>query len=247
MNIKQVEKQAMIFAAGNGSRLGKYTQNQPKALVKIGGKTLLENVIEKMIATNVTYIVINIHHFADKIADFVKKSNFNAKIKLSFEAQLLDTGGGLKKAAPYFDTQKPVILYNTDIVSNIDLEKMYSYHIDNQLLATLAVRLRQTERYFLFDDQNCFCGTFNRRTNEKQLKENISSDISLKHLAFSGIHIISPKIFTFFPKKDIFSIKELYFAAPPNCSIKAYPHDKDTWEDVGKIETLERFFLECRV
>lgn len=230
----------MIFAAGVGSRLGKYTQNKPKALIEVGGITLIERAIEKLIAAHVTKIIINTHHFAQQIEDFIGTHPFSAEIILSYEPVLLETGGGLKKAARLFSLNQNIILYNVDIISNIDLERMHHLHAVNHHLATLAVRNRQTERYILFDAQNCFCGRENVRTQERRLIKGIAENAVFQRLAFSGIHIISPDIFPYFPALEAFSIIDLYFSAATALSpVVAYPHDDDSWTDVGKITVLE--------
>ena len=141
--------QAMIFAAGVGSRLGKYTQNKPKALIEAGGMTLLERAVEKLIAAPVAKIIINTHHFAEQIEDFIRTHHFSAEIILSYEPVLLETGGGLKKAARFFTPDQNIILYNVDIISDIDLERMHRIHAVNHHVATLAVRNRQTEKTHL--------------------------------------------------------------------------------------------------
>jgi NDP-sugar pyrophosphorylase family protein len=226
---------AMIFAAGLGSRLKQLTQNKPKALVEVNGKPLLEYVINKLKQAGVTDIIINVHHYPQQIIDFVNNHDFGINISFSLEKdQLLDTGGGLKKASRFFDDGKPFFIHNVDVISDIDLQEMYSYHLGKKALATLAVRKRDTQRYFLFDENNRLCGKKNLKTNETVLVPDISSQSKLYPFAFSGIHVVSPKIFDFMPKKDVFPIIDLYFNV--NNQIYAYLHNYGDWKDMGKIE-----------
>jgi len=224
---------AMIFAAGLGTRLEHLTKNTPKALVKMGGITLLEQVILKLKQAGVEEIIINIHHFYQQIIDFVAKNNFGVKIHFSIEAEkLLDTGGGLKKASWFFNDGKPFFIHNVDVISDIDLRKMLDFHCQKHALATLAVRDRITQRYFLFDENNRLCGRENRNTNERIIASD-SSTTELKPLAFSGIHVVSPQIFEFMPQKDVFPITELYLNIPDK--VIAYQHDYGKWRDMGKV------------
>jgi len=225
---------AMIFAAGLGTRLEHLTKNTPKALVKMGGITLLEQVILKLKQAGVEEIIINIHHFYQQIIDFVAKNNFGVKIHFSIEAEkLLDTGGGLKKASWFFNDGKPFFIHNVDVISDINLREMYDFHCNNDVIATLAVRNRITQRYFLFDKNNRLCGRENLKTNECMLLPNSPPETELNRLAFSGIHVVSPEIFEFMPLKDVFSITELYLNIPQKPL--AYQHDYGTWADMGKI------------
>ena len=226
---------ALILAAGMGTRLEHLTKNTPKALVKTGGITLLEHTIRKLKQAGVTEIMINVHHFYEQIIDFVEKNDFGLNICFSIEKDaLLDTGGGLKKAAWFFDDDKPFLIHNVDVISDIDLLEMYHFHCEEGVLATLAVRNRETQRYFLFDKNNFLCGRENLKTDECVLLPDSPPRTELKQLAFSGIHIVSPQIFAYMPKKDIFSITELYLHIPYR-KVIAYQHDKGNWKDMGKI------------
>jgi NDP-sugar pyrophosphorylase family protein len=226
---------AMIFAAGKGTRLEHLTKHTPKALVKTGDITLLEHVIRKLKQAGVTEIIINVHHFYDQIIDFIEKNNFGLKICFSIEEDaLLDTGGGLKKASWFFDDGKPFFIHNVDVISDINLQEMYDFHCKENAMATLAVRNRTTQRYFLFDKNNHLCGRENLKTNECILLPDSPPKTELNRLAFSGIHIVSPQIFDYMPTKDIFPITELYLNISP-CKILAYQHDYGNWEDMGKI------------
>ena len=225
---------ALILAAGLGTRLKHLTQHTPKALVKSGGITLLEHVIKKLKQADVQEIIINVHHFYEQIIDFIEKNDFGVKIRFSIEnEQLLDTGGGLKKASWFFDDGNPFFIHNVDVISDIDLQQMLDFHCSKGALATLAVRNRQTQRYFLFDNHNRLCGRENLKTNECILLPDSPPKTELNRLAFSGIHLVSPQIFEFFPKKDVFPITELYLNIPRQ--VLAYQHNYGQWADMGKI------------
>ncbi|OFX88861.1 MAG: hypothetical protein A2W99_05185 [Bacteroidetes bacterium GWF2_33_16] len=228
---------AMIFAAGLGTRLKPLTDNKPKALIEVYGKTLLEHTIVKLISSGVTDIIINVHAFADQIIDFLKlNNNFGIHIEFSDETDLLlDTGGGLKKAAWFFDDNNPFILHNVDILSDIDLNEMYKQHIAANCLATLAMDNRETNRYFLLNQNHELCGWENSKTKVKIISK--SGKISSK-LAFSGIHIISPEIFSHFENDHIFSITSKYLELSKNHKILAYQPNNTYWFDVGKKNDL---------
>jgi len=229
---------AMIFAAGLGTRLKHLTEHTPKALVKVGKITLLEHVIMKLKQSGVEEIIINVHHFPLQIINFIMENDFFG-IEISFSIEndkLLDTGGGLKKASWFFNDNKPFFIHNVDVISDINLQEMYDFHCQENAIATLAVRNRITQRYFLFDEKNYLCGRENLKTNERIIIPNSSSKSELHRLAFSGIHVVSPQIFEFMPQKDVFPITDLYLNIPNK--ILAYQHDYSKWADMGKIEDI---------
>lgn len=228
---------AMIFAAGLGTRLRPITDKTPKPLVQIKGKTLLEITIQKLIENDFDEIIINVHHLADQIISFLNEKKINARIEISDESkQLLDTGGGLKKASWFFDDGKPFLVYNVDIVSNLDLKKIYHTHQQNEVIATLAVSKRKTSRYFIFDEEGILSGWQNVKTNEQKITRNINS---INKLAFSGIQVIDPELFKFFPEAEVFSIVDLYLTTSKLEKIKSYQHEDSHWYDVGNMEELE--------
>jgi mannose-1-phosphate guanylyltransferase len=240
---------AMIFAAGLGTRLKPLTESTPKALIKINNYTLLELQIKKLKAEGFDNLIINVHHFADKIRDFLKHNDyFDCSIEISDESEiLLDTGGGLKKAAHFFSKEEPFLVYNVDILSNIDLNKLMQTHRSSSSIATLAVQERKSSRKFLFDKSMNLCGWMNEITGEKI----ISRETQKQPLpfSFSGIQIIDPKIFKYFPNKDVFSLVELYLNSAKKEMIAGYLHDKDEWMDFGKVENLneaEKIFNRIR-
>ena len=231
---------AMIFAAGLGTRLRPLTNDKPKALVLVNGMPLLEIVIKRLKYYGFQSIIINVHHFADKVETFLTaNANFGCDIHISDERDLLlETGGGLKKAQSFFDDNNPFLVCNTDILSSIDLGKMYEMHLNSNALATVAVRKRITSRYLIFDNNRALVGWTNVKTSEEKWSR--SKTAFTEHWAFSGIHVISPKIFDFMPKEEAFSIIPVYLEAAKTTLIQAYPHDEDLWLDVGKLDALKK-------
>ena len=229
---------AIIFAAGFGTRLQPLTNNKPKALVEINGTTLLEIVINRLKLFGFNDIIINVHHFSDMIVDFLKKNNnFNTNITISDESDyILDTGGGLKKAAWFFNDKKPFLVHNVDIISNINLSEMYNKHLNSDAIATLAVRNRNSSRYFLFDENNTLCGWENTKTQEIKITKETNSQLT--QYAFSGIHVISPEIFNHINEKGNFSIVDVYLKLAATNKIMAFNHDKSLWFDVGDKNKL---------
>lgn len=228
----------MIFCAGLGTRLYPLTKDKPKALVCVNGITLLELVINKFIKYNISPIIINVHHFSKQIIDFIDNKKFDTQIIISDESQeLLDTGGGLLKAYndKLFNNKEDILLYNVDILSDLDLNKVTDYHKRNKNLATLCVKNRETKRYLLFDNDNNLCGRTNLNTSQTTITRNCNPLISL---AFSGIHIITPQLIEKFEQKGKFSIIEAYLSLSKSYNIKAFKEENTQWFDVGKLETL---------
>lgn len=229
---------AMLFAAGLGTRLRPLTNDKPKALVELNGKTLLERAILYLKSFGIDKLVINIHHFGDKVLDFLAaNNNFGCTIYISDErGELLETGGGLQKAAPLLG-QQPFVVYNTDVITNLDIKAMYQAHLKEDALVTLAVRERETSRYLLFTGSGQLCGWRNKQTGELKLSKATKS--IPKEYAFSGIHVISPKLFDLMEQKGKFSITTTYLRLAETERILAYPHQTDYWFDLGKPERLE--------
>jgi NDP-sugar pyrophosphorylase family protein len=229
---------AMVFAAGLGTRLLEETSDRPKALVKIGGKPLLQHAIEKLKKEGISEIVVNVHHFSKLVIDFISNNNFGIPIHISDESgKLLDTGGGLKKAAPFFEGDSPVLIYNVDILSNLNLETVKEAHLKSAALATLVVRKRTTQRYFKFDNNQRLVGWINKKTGESKISISKNFDES-SEMAFSGIHIVQPNFFNLMPAEDRFSITDFYLKLARTHLIKGYFDDSELWMDVGKPEQL---------
>ena len=211
----------MVFAAGLGTRLLEETSDKPKALVKIGGKPLLQHAIEKLKNEGISEIVVNVHHFSELVIQFISESNFGIPVHISDESKkLLDTGGGLKKAAQYFNDNSPVLLYNVDILSNLNLQSLKNEHLKSGALATLVVRNRVTQRYFKFDSEKHLVGWLNKETRETKISipENFEDSVEM---AFSCISIIQPEFFNLMPDEDKFPITNFYLELAKNHLIKA--------------------------
>jgi NDP-sugar pyrophosphorylase family protein len=230
---------ALIFAAGLGTRLRPLTNDKPKALVVINGKTLLQITIEKLVYFGFDEIIVNVHHFADLMIETIEKNNgWGAKITISDERnELLETGGGLKKAAYFFDNNEPFLVHNVDVIHDLDLRKVYDYHLKNQALATLAVRKRSTSRYLLFNNEMELRGWQNIKTGEIKIAKRTQGQ--LWSFGFSGIHIIDPKIFSLLTENGKFSIINPYLRMTKTELIQGFDHSDSVWIDVGKHESLE--------
>ena len=228
----------MIFAAGLGTRLRPLTLNKPKALVEVGGHALLELAIRRLKAAGIRQFVVNIHHFADQIEAFLHEhQNFGCEIALSDERErLLDTGGGLWKARRHFDAD--FLVYNVDVLSDIDLIALQQHHRKTKALATLAVRDRPSSRHLLFSREGRLVGWRHDRTGEER---RCRPESAAATLAFSGIHIINPALFDFMPDGPaVFSIIDTYLTAGRTERIMGYRHDQDHWLDVGKLPALRQ-------
>ena len=231
-------RKAMIFAAGRGTRLKPVTDHTPKALVKIGGKEMLLRVIEKLLETGVTSFVINIHHHAEQVRRFVENLDLpGATFRISDESDaLLDTGGGLKKASPLLESDQPIFLHNADVLSTVDLSRMWDHHQRNQALATLAVSNRKSSRYFLWEDQ-VLKGWENEKSGERIMAGEINAG-NVKKLAFSGIHLVSPELLRLLPEEKSFSITDVYLRLASHHKIVCYEHNPKGWIDIGTPEKL---------
>jgi mannose-1-phosphate guanylyltransferase len=235
---------AMILAAGLGTRLRPLTDNRPKALMEVRGRTLLEITLTRLRAFGVRDVIINLHHFADMVLEYLKANdNFGMRIEVSREDILLDTGGGLKKAAWFFFDHsnpqgdgEPFILHNVDVLSTIDLPRMVQLHSAHHALATLAVQDRKTSRYLLFDKAGQLCG---RRSGPNEKPELVRPSPSPRALAFSGIHLISPRLLRMLTEDGVFSIINSYLRlAAQGEKILAFRADEYYWRDLGRPEDL---------
>lgn len=226
---------AMVFAAGLGTRLRPLTSDRPKALVEVSGHTMLEITLKRLRAFGIDEVIINTHHYADMIQDYLKaRHSFGMSISISREDVLLDTGGGLKKAFPFFlqgGMDTPFLVHNVDVISNINLAQMVRFHREQEALATLAVQARHTSRPLLFDRQ----GRLSRRGNPDS-----PADQDMQALAFAGIHVISPRIIAAMPQKEPFSIIDTYVGLARREKICGFRADECYWRDLGRPENVEQ-------
>jgi len=232
-------RQAMIFAAGLGTRLYPLTGTIPKALVDVAGKPMLERVIEKLKVYGVQRIVINLHHFPDQIRSFVRQKNdFGIEILFSDESDLLlDTGGGLKKAAKLFDPSQPILLHNVDVLSGLDFSKMADFHHERKAIATLFVQKRMSSRYFLFNQNLCLSGWRNVKTGKEIIPVEPAGELT--ELAFNGIHLVNPEFLELITEEGKFSIVQVYLRLAASNRILGYRSDDTPYIDIGKPESLK--------
>ncbi len=216
----------MILAAGLGTRLRPLTNDRPKALVELAGRTLLEITLSRLRDFGIHDVIVNVHHFADAVIEYLKANrNFGMHVEISREDVLLDTGGGLKKAGWFFKGEEPFILHNVDVISTIDFARMLQFHTENRALATLAVQGRKTSRPLLFDDQLRLIGRAEAGTG----------------LAFAGIHVISPDILDRIEEEGVFSIITAYLnLVKRGEKILGFRADEYRWRDLGKPEDLKK-------
>jgi NDP-sugar pyrophosphorylase family protein len=235
---------AMVLAAGLGTRLRPLTDTRPKALVEIGGRTLLEINLTQLRGVGVNEVIINVHHLADRITEYlVANRNFGMRIEVSREEVLLDTGGGLKKAGWFFleDTRRrdePFLLHNVDVISTIGLRRLVEAHRSGRALATLAVQTRDASRQLLFDDRLQLCG---RRAGRDKDPEVVRQSPNLQAFAFTGIHVLSPRFLTLMTEQGVFSIIDVYLRlAGQGERIQGHRVDDSYWRDLGKPEQLRQ-------
>lgn len=234
---------AMVLAAGLGTRLRPLTDDRPKALVELNGRTLLEIVLARLRDIGIHEVVVNAHHFADKLMDYLRANgNFGMRVEVSVEDVLLDTGGGVKKAAQFLtadSSNEPFLLHNVDVLSDIDLRAMGEFHQQHDGLATLAVKRRESSRYLLFDQESRLCGRRTEAKNGAGRTETVRAVSNPQALAFCGIHVISPRIFGLMQEQGVFSIVDVYLRlARAGESIVAFPADRYYWRDLGKPENI---------
>jgi len=228
--------QGMIFAAGLGTRFKPWTDKHPKALAIVNGKSLLQRNIEYLQQYGITNVVVNVHHFADQITDALEKNKgWGSHITISDETDMvLETGGGLKKAAPFF-TSDTIVVINVDILTDLNLGNLIAFHRQHNPASTLAITNRTTSRYFLFDNNNTLCGWRNTKTGEEKIARTASEYIPK---AFSGIHVISKKLLSLIQREGKFSIVDTYLELAPSHIIKGYDHSGSRFIDVGKPDSV---------
>ncbi|HXA85141.1 MAG TPA: nucleotidyltransferase family protein [Candidatus Dormibacteraeota bacterium] len=233
---------AMVLAAGLGTRLRPLTNDRPKALVEVGGRSLLEITLTRLRDFGIHDVIINVHHYADMVIDHVRAAgNFGMRIEFSREDVLFDTGGGLKQAAWFLgdnSADEPFILHNVDVISTIDLQRMVQLHKESKALATLAVQQRKTSRYLLFDERLQLCG---RRFVKEERTEIVRPAQQMTELAFTGIHVISPRIFPLLAEEGVFSIVPAYLRlSAQGETLLAFRADEYYWRDLGKPENIRQ-------
>jgi len=236
---KSVTK-AMILAAGLGSRLKPWTDKHPKALAIVHGKSLLQRNIEYLQQYGIREVVVNVHHFADQIIRAIQvNKGWGSNVIISDETnEVLETGGGLLKAASFLESANPIVLMNVDILTELNLEAIIGYHQEKKPLATLATSNRQTSRYFLFDEGNNLCGWRNVATGEERIAQPLKGNEIQK--AFSGIHIIESRLFSLVKQKGKFSMVDVYLDLMSHHTIKSFDHSESRFIDVGKPESIEK-------
>jgi NDP-sugar pyrophosphorylase family protein len=230
----------MLLAAGFGTRLKPFTDQHPKALAEINGKTLLQLNIEYLQQFGVYDVIVNVHHFADQIIQKIKDNNgWGSNVAISDEQDaILETGGGLKRAAWFFKEEEDLVLMNVDVLTDLSLNEMISFHKKNKPLATLATSDRETSRYFLFNEENVLCGWKNVKTNEEKIMRKATV---LTRKAFSGIHVINTEIFSLMQQQELkFSMVDVYLSLCAHERILSFDHSQTKFIDVGKPESLQR-------
>ena len=229
-----MKKKAMVLAAGLGTRLQEFTKDRPKALVEYRGKTLLEIVLRRLIHHGFRDIIINVHHYADQIVEFTRsKKNFGINIVFSDETnQLLDTGGGIKNAQWFFETD-PVLIHNVDVYTDLNLDDLYNFNNDFDRLASLAVKSRPTTRPFLMDSNGLLCGWENLSTGEKIISR---EEKDTERIAYSCIAVLSPQFVEMLPSTKVYSLTPEILNISKTQDIYLLPHT-GAWRDMGKVES----------
>jgi MurNAc alpha-1-phosphate uridylyltransferase len=228
---------AMILAAGLGTRLKPWTDQHPKALALVNSKSLLQRNIEYLQQYGIYEAVVNVHHFAEQVIEAIKKNDgWGSTITISDETEaVLETGGGLKYAAPFLINAPFFILMNCDVLTDLDLAAIIHFHQTQKPLATLATTARKTSRYFLFNENDELCGWRNVVTNAEKISKPANQYLEK---AFSGIHIISNQVFQMMKPEKKFSMVDLYLALADTQVIKCFDHSSGKFIDVGKPESI---------
>lgn len=224
---------AMILAAGLGTRLKPFTDSHPKALAPVNGRPVLQRNIEWLQQYGIYDVMVNVHHHASQVTDAIKKNDgWGSRITISDEtSEILETGGGIKKASWFLEKQETSLVMNADILTDLPLDEMIAFHHQNKPLATLATTHRETSRYLLFDEHQRLQGWKNSKTGELKGREG-------QERAFSGVQILSRDIFPLIPFNGKFSMIDVYLALCENHSILAFDHSKTKLVDIGTMEKL---------
>lgn len=232
--------EAMILAAGLGTRLRPLTNDKPKALVEVGGLTMLERTARRLVEVGADHLVVNVHHFADRVKAFIEeKGGFGAEVSISYEVEeALETGGGIRHAAPLFRREEPFFVHNVDVLTDLDLRALYDAHAGSGALATLAVRAAETHRVLLFDETG-LCG-YGRR-EDGNLVTVREPEGMLQKVDFMGVQILSPRIFDLMTEEGVFSIINVYLRLIQEGErVEAFRADEARWLDIGTHERLEK-------
>ncbi len=231
---------AMILAAGKGTRLKPITDKIPKALVEIHGRPLIDIILTKLKNNGYTDVIVNVHHFANKIIDYLEYQDFGLNLEISDEREeLLDTGGGILNAKWFFEGEEAFLVYNVDILSDVNLYDLYKAHVNSKAMATLAVKARQTSRQLLFNSEGNLCQWKNVVSGE--IKNAREESGELYPFAFSGIHVLNTDIFKHFTESGNFSIIDAYLRLARNHEIKSYIHNYSKWLDMGRYQHVQEF------
>ena len=234
----------LILAAGLGTRLGAYTADRPKALVEVDGRTMLEHQLRHLASAGFDRFVINIHHFAGKVQEYLRlNSNFGLDITLSDESSLLlDTGGGIRQAMHLLQDDAPLLVHNVDIFSNTDLKSLYETHIKSGADATLLTARRSTSRYLYFDNKGALCGWSNEKTGQVRSPLSDFDKTQYTPYAFQGIHVISKSVLPLLDAipEQRFGITDFYVSNAGNLNLQMVESDSSQWVDAGKPETLDK-------
>jgi N-acetyl-alpha-D-muramate 1-phosphate uridylyltransferase len=229
--------QAMIFSAGLGTRFKPWTDKHPKALALVNGKSLLQRNIEYLQQFGITNVIVNVHHFAEQVTDAVKKNKgWGSNVTISDEKnEVLETGGGLLKAKDLFVPGERFLTCNVDILTDLDISKLISFHEKHRPLISFATTDRKTSRYFLFDENSRLCGWRNTKTGEERIE--LANDVLIQK-AYSCVVIFEYDIFRLIPFNGKFSLVDVYLKLAPNHFILGYDHTGDKFVDVGKPDSI---------
>ena len=228
---------AMIFSAGLGTRFKPWTDHHPKALALVNGKTLLQRNIEYLAKNGITDLVVNVHHFADQVENAIRQNNgWGSHVQLSDERdELLDTGGGLLHARSLLEGDEPFVTCNVDILTNMEIGPLLSFHRERKSLISFAISDRKTSRYLLFDEDSRLCGWRNLKTGDEKITR--GHDV-LRQKAYSCVVVFEPRVFDIIPFTGKFSLIDLYLSLAADHPIYGYEHRGDKWVDVGRPESV---------
>ena len=236
----------MILAAGLGTRLRPLTDQIPKPLVRFQGKPLLEIIIDRLLFFGIEKIIVNIHHRADQVVEFLRSRDyFDGKVVVSDETdRLMDTGGGVLKARDLLDNNEPFVLYNVDVYTNLDINKLVASHKESNALITIAVKKRVPSRSLLFDEKNCLSGWQNNKTGEKKIIRDFKG--GLTDYGNSCVYVINPDFFRLISVREPVPLTDLYLELARTCPIKGYVHNQDYWYNLGLYDTFLKAEAEVR-